>query len=112
MNATAIAAGLARETSAIAMTGEPATLRDHFGAPAYPMSLGCAMALRAARIGRTLADRLTVTDEHGEIEHVCTIGEMLRDNMHDSAVVLDVLNLAPGRSTLAGFSIITRESRR
>lgn len=66
----------------------------------------------AARIGRTLRDRLTVTDGlTGEVEHTCTVAEMLVDNMHDADVVLDVLALAPGDSVLAGFSVITREAK-
>ena len=70
--------------------------------------------VRAASIGRRLADRLTVTDEHGAVEYTCTVGEMLADNMHDDATVADVLALEPGQSVLgngAGCSIITREAR-
>lgn len=71
-----------------------------------------AIILGAARIGRSLASRLVVTDGlTGEIEHECSVREMLVDNMHDTDVVSDVVGLAPGASVLAGFSIITREAK-
>jgi hypothetical protein len=70
---------------------------------------------RTAAIGRSLADRLTVTNEDGTVDR-CTVAEFLAAN-HEADVLADVLALAPGESaTLGGGAgpllYVRREGRR
>jgi hypothetical protein len=70
-----------------------------------------ALMLDAARVGRRLADRLTIIDgATREPEGECSIAEMLVDNIHDAEVVADVLALEPGQTALIGWNHVTRNA--
>jgi hypothetical protein len=57
--------------------------------------------LATARLGRQLADTLTITDSDGDL-HRCTLGDFLAANFECSDLVAEVLALEPGQSTWGG----------
>lgn len=57
--------------------------------------------LATARLGRSLSDQLTITDEDGD-QHRCTLGAFVAANFECVDLVAEVLALEPGQSTWGG----------